>query len=279
MSSDTIRSSRRPLEFLENQGFGLPTVPVALALVSITVSELAVFYGLLEYALWGFLSTLLFCVLAPLRFSDDASALQTLALIPVFRLVNLGMPVFFDLTLYWLAFIYAPFLPAVYLIATSRPETAFSFGWIRALVALPLALPLSVALGVVEYTIINPVPLIPAWTNGNLLLVGFVMFGLVATVEELFFRGLLQPVLQHRVGRWSGLAIPSLLFGLMHSGYGVPHELLFAVVLGLLLGLVYEYVESLALVILIHGTIDVVLFAVVPYHRWLVPYVSGFVPL
>jgi membrane protease YdiL (CAAX protease family) len=53
--------------------------------------------------------------------------------------------------------------------------------------------------------------------------VGFVVFALAAAVgapiaEELYFRGLTQPVLQRYLGGAGGLAVTSVLFGFAHLG-------------------------------------------------------------
>lgn len=280
MHSDTHYRPHDIFTFLRNRGFGLPGLPVTIALLAVVGCEAAVFYGRVEYALWGYLLALVVCVLGPLRLEGDGRMLQALALVPVFRLVNLGMPVFSESTLYWLAMVYGPFIPAAYLITKSRSAGPLSFGGrpTRVLLLLPVVLPASAALGVAEYTLIRPDPLIPAWNGAMLLSVGVVMFGFVAVVEELLYRGVIQRVFEHQIGRWSGLLITSLLFGIMHSGYGVPHELLFATALGLLFGVVYDYTRSLLLVVLMHGTLDLFLFAVVPHHPWLVGYLFEFVP-
>lgn len=278
MPSDTIHRPFGVFEFLEERGIGLPTPVVMLTLCGIAASEVAIFYGYVEYALWGHFITLLLCVLGPLYFENDASVFQVLALVPVFRLVNLGMPVFFELTLYWLPFVYGPFIPAGYLVVKSQRSVNLSVGWIRALIALPVAIPLSAVLGVVEYSIIRPPPLVRTWSDGNLLFVGVVVFGFVAVVEELLYRGLIQRIFENQLGRWSGLVIASILFGLMHSSYGTVNELMFATSIGLLFGVIYDYVESFLLVVLMHGTLGFFLFAVVPFHPWLVPYLYQHIP-
>lgn len=277
MSFDAVR--RNPSEYLEKRGLNLTGVFVALLVLNIIGSETAVFYGALEHALWGYLVTLVLCVLGPLLVGRAAILFQALALVPVFRLVNLGMPAFFDTTLYWLPLIYGPFIPAGYLVATSRPETDLSIGGLRALLVAPIVLPLSAGLGVVEYALLAPAPLVSGWSVGNLLLIGAVMFGFVAVVEELLYRGIIQRAFADRVGRGPGIVVASVLFGFMHSGYGVPEEILLATAIGVCFGLVYEYTRSLVLVVLMHGTLNLFLFAVVPYHEWLVEYVFQYIPV
>ena len=68
--------------------------------------------------------------------------------------------------------------------------------------------------------------------------------------EELFFRGIMQPVF--------GLYVTSLAFGLLHYPMNrrmVPWTVI-AIILGFLLGVVYQATESLLVVILAHGLIN-----------------------
>lgn len=278
MPSDTRITRRGVADALGASRVNLPSLPVFLALLGIGASEAAVFYGYAEYALWGNLLTLVYCTLAPVRFRDDASLFQALVLLPVFRLVNLGMPVFFELTIYWLPMVYAPFIPAAYIVARSQPSVRLSVGHRGSWLVLPVAVAASAVLGIVEYAVISPQALVPAWDTANLLLAAIVVFSFVAVVEELLYRGIVQRVFQHRLGRWSGLVVASLLFGLVHSGYGIHQELLFAAAVGFLFGLVYDYTESFPLVVLMHGVLNFVLFVVVPYHPWLVPALYEYLP-
>jgi membrane protease YdiL (CAAX protease family) len=91
-----------------------------------------------------------------------------------------------------------------------------------------------------------------------------VMVCFVGFVEEYLFRGILQGTLQQELGRWPGIVLASAVFGLMHSGYGVPAELLFAGVIGFVFGVLYDYLDSLVFVTIVHGVLNVFLFAVYP---------------
>jgi len=235
-----------------------------LPTIGIVASELSLYFGSRSGALWGHVVTLLFCVIAPLWFSDHTSVLGALALVSVFRLVNLGMPVFFQLTVYWLPLIYGPLVPALLLVRRSYPDPEHELDWYWLLALGPLATALSVLLAEVEFSIIAPEALIPTWSPLQLLFLTVIMVGFVGFVEELLFRAILQPSLQTRVGRWPGLLLASAVFGLMHSSYGEPVEILFAGGIGLVFGLLYEQTGSVALVTVIHGMLNVFLFAVIP---------------
>ena len=270
MSSDTPTPSTAVAR-IEALGLTVPGVTIALPAALILVSEVALYLGAEQFALWSHVLTLLVCTLGPLRFDDPNAEMQILALFPVFRLVNLGMPVFVDMTVYWFPLIYGPLIPASYLLAGGRDDVSLVAGWKTAAKWLPIALPASVAMGTVEYAIIRPEALVPELSVQYLLVISVVMFGFVGFVEELLFRGVLQRSLQHSLDRTTGLVIASVLFGLMHSGYGNPAELAFATTIGAVYGVVYDYTDSLVLVTVLHGALNVTLFALVPLRPDLFP--------
>lgn len=239
----------------------VPSGTVLVPLAAILVAEGLLFFGYTWYSLWAHLATLLLTTLAPLRYETETPTLRAFALVPLFRLVNLGMPVFFQLTVYWFPLIYGPLVPALYMLVRGQQPVDPDLRWKRATL---LFAPLALLLAEVEYAIIRPEALIPAWTPTQLGLITVVMVGFVGLVEELLFRGVLQRTLQSRLGRWTGLALASAVFGLMHSGYNVPAELAFAGAIGFVFGLIYDWTDSIALVTVIHGLLNVFLFAVIP---------------
>lgn len=238
---------------------------IVVPVTGIATSETLLYFGFTNYALWSHVLTLLICTLAPLRRSEEINTYAAFALVPLFRLVNLGMPVFFELTVLWFPLIYGPLIPALYLLARRQDLVDPDVDRTRAAVLFVLlAIPLSVLLAEVEFRILEPEALIPVWNLTQLALITVVMVGFVGFVEELLFRGVLQRRLQSRLGRWSGLALTSVIFGLMHSGYSLPAEIAFATGIGVLLGLIYDWTDSIALVSVIHGVLNVFLFAVIP---------------
>lgn len=236
---------------------------VLLPALLITFSELALLYDRIDLALWGHFLTLLGCVFAPLVL-DDEPMLQAFALVPVFRLINLGMPVFVELTIYWLPLVYGPLFPAIYVVATRSDTPAILERPRRAALGLLPAIALGALLAELEYAVIRPDALVPAWTPANVAVVVVVMFVFVGAVEELLYRGILQPPLQRRVGRAGGILVASALYGMMHAAYGSPAEIVLATGIGALLGVIYDVTESMTLVTVIHGSLNVFLFAVIP---------------
>ena len=243
-----------------------PFFDIVLPTVGVVASEIFLFYEFTAFALWGYFLTLIVCVFIPLYRSAEAELLQMFALLPLFRLVNLGMPVFSELTLFWFPLVYAPVLPAVYLVIRAQPHLRPRFNSRAFGLLLVPTLIVSAFLGEVEWLIIAPEALITEWSLTQLLLMTVVMIGFVGFIEELLFRGVLQTGLKAYFGQWGSILFVSALFGLMHSGYGSGLQLLFAGCLGLLYGATYEYTDSLLLVTVMHGVLNVFLFAVVPIY-------------
>lgn len=97
-----------------------------------------------------------------------------------------------------------------------------------------------------------------------LYLIGVTLL-LTAPAEELLFRGLVQGLFRRAYGLIPGVVVASLLFGVVHwvalsgSGSRLTYVAV-ATVLGLVLGVLYEKTENLAVPILVHGFYNTILF-------------------
>lgn len=191
-----------------------------------------------------------------------ASVLGACSLLLVFRLVSLTMPTFVDLTLYWLPLVYLPFLPAA--LYASRAFGGVSLH-IRSdrMMLVPAVTSLStVALALVAYGYVPPLNLLPETTTAGLAVLSVVLL-LVATVEELLFRELLQSTVSNRMGVPTGIVVSSLVFATMHQ-YTAPHAVVFAFSAGLLYAILFEWTESILPPIGAHGLMNLLLFVILP---------------
>lgn len=80
--------------------------------------------------------------------------------------------------------------------------------------------------------------------SGHGLGVGFVVFGVLAAVgapiaEEIFFRGLTQPVAQRYLGGWGGLVVTSVAFGFAHLGSNPVEAVVPLAWFGAVVGMLY----------------------------------------
>jgi len=241
---------------------GVPTLAIIFA-------ELMIFGGRLKEA--SIVYTLLLLTLsfstAVTKKQEIRKIHQAFLLLPIFRLVNLSMPIFFKVNLYSFIFIYAPLAMSV-IIATAHQDSIFEKKkdtlkkmWIY----LPLSIIAGLAFGEAEYLLIGSRALIPDLSQVNLLSLILIMVFIVALVEELIFRAVLQTRLAEFLGPAGGIFLASLLFGVMHSSYGTYYEMAYTFLVGCFLGYSFYKTRSLPFVIMIHGSMNVFLFGILPY--------------
>ena len=88
----------------------------------------------------------------------------------------------------------------------------------------------------------------------------------VGLVEELIFRSILQTRLEKALNVREALIITSLLFGLMHSGYGTFYEIFYTGFVGFIIGVAFYKTKSLPFVAALHGFANVFLFGILPHY-------------
>jgi len=230
----------------------------------ILLAELLIFLGKPNAAMPIHALNLILLILSSIYINNRIY--PALMLMPLFRLLNVAMPVFFDLTLYSYSMVYAPMFIPIYFIMkdgfVGRTEAGLTFKgfWFY----LPLAISVGFALGWGEYNVIHPQLLTPGANIKDVLILIVTMIFFVGIVEEFIFRSSLQTVLEERLGSITGLLLASVIFGFMHSGYRLPLELLYVSFAGVIFGLLFWLTKSLPIISLAHGVTNISLFLVVP---------------
>ena len=194
------------------------------------------------------------------------SVLQSLLLPLQMRIINLAMPQFFTITLLWYPLVYGVMYISIYYITQHQNITSKEIGihlrhWY---IYFPAALLIGIAMAMLEFQILRPTPLILDLKLPNLLLISMVMFVFVGAVEELIFRSILLTRLEKTFGMFKSLFLSSLLFGIMHSGYGLISEVVFATFFGFVMGFIFQRTRSFPFILLIHGTANVLLYGILP---------------
>jgi len=243
-----------------------PLIPISL----IFIGELFIFVGYTEAGIIVHGLNLIFTILCVALYEDRAYL--ALILIPLFRLLNISMPVFFSLTLYTFALIYAPMLIPINLVWRSGKFSNVELGLKgkNQSFYLPVAVGLGLILGWIEYSILHPEVLVPDLSLVNIITLSIIMIFFVGFIEEFVFRSTLQTVLEERLGTITGLVIASLVFGIMHSGYRLPQEILFVSFGGLVFGILFKKSRSLAVASLAHGVTNISLFLISPIDPLLI---------
>lgn len=248
---------------------------VALPLFLVSLAELLIFVGRLRAAMM--LHALNVVLLTLIAIYNEDRIFPVMLLLPLFRLLNAAMPVFFSLTLYSYPLVYAPMFLPIYLIMKERmlslQEAGMTFKdfWLF----LPLAVAVGLALGWGEYNVLRPGLILPDVSIKSVVILSLTMIIFVGVVEEFVFRSALQTILEEKMGSKAGLVITSIVFGLMHSGYRMPSELFYVCFAGLVFGLLFWFSRSLPMIALAHGTTNLSLFLVTPLYPWAVGYLAG----
>jgi membrane protease YdiL (CAAX protease family) len=199
---------------------------------------------------------------------DRVELLEVLALVSLLRVVNLSFTLIPTTTLYWLVAIYGVmFIPIISVVAhrkLSRHDLGLT-GGPQLMYLIPFGALVGVALALIEYHILANPALIPAYSLVWLVELSVVMIFVVALVEGLLFRALLQPELVQRSGPIVGILITSIIFGAMQSGFANYYELLFAFGVGILFGVAYYKTKNLPFVITMQAVNNILLFGVLPF--------------
>ena len=242
---------------------------IIFPILCITLAELLIYVGHIKASVWVHITTIVMLSLSTIFIKNrEISRIhQSLMMLPILRLVNLSMPIFFDLTLYSYVFIYGPLLIPIIIIARSqhftRAEMGLTFNkfWTYTLLSIPLGF----LLGLGEYLTIRAGYMIPNLSLLSVLELTFVMVFFVGFIEEIIFRSFIQTRLEEVLGLRKGMIIASLLFGLMHSGYGTPFEMFYTGFVGLFIGSAFQKTRSLPFVGILHGFVNVFLFGIIPH--------------
>jgi uncharacterized protein len=283
-SLNTVTEFPSEMEFrLSRMNAHLPLVlPIAVPMAMILIGELFFFIGNLDACVIVHLLNILICVMAPIFLRENPLLWQSFSLVSILRVMNLGMPRFATLTLYWMPLVYAPvILVAFYMIRDEsrglkdyfRDLKAFftvspkKYGW--KIYYLPIGIALALLLANIEFKVlsltISDLRMIPDLSFLNLGLLFGVMVFFVGLGEEFVFRYILQTRLEGAVGVISAILISSVAFAAMHSGYHSIPYLLYVFCVALVLGVLFYRTKSLAVVALIHGTLNFFLFSFLPF--------------
>ena len=197
---------------------------------------------------------------------ETKNVLQSLLLPLQIRIINLAMPQFFTITLLSFPLVYGVIFISIYYVCRQQNITAQEIGidFRRWYIYLPAALLIGTAMAMLEFQILHPGPLIMNLKLQNILLISMVMFFFVGSVEELIFRSILITRFEKVFGSIKALILSSVLFGIMHTGYGLISEVLFATFFGFVLGFIFQKTRSFPSILVIHGTANVLLFGILP---------------
>jgi membrane protease YdiL (CAAX protease family) len=193
--------------------------------------------------------------------------LRSMMILPMIRILGLTIPLMQIPTLYWFPIIAVPLFAAVYTIMKSQGITRKHVGliWgnkkIQFLVALT-----GILLGTIEYTILQPKPLIAVFDPLTLITGSIILIISTGFAEELLFRGILQKNAENVFGMAIGLLYTALLFTALHIGWNSFQDLIFVFSVAIFYGIVFQKTRSIVGVTLSHGISNTFLFLIIPFY-------------
>jgi uncharacterized protein len=252
---DSTRS--RGVRVLLSAGLGIPYLVFALPTGNFRVA-----FAIFVFALPLLLATSLeYAPLSAKVGAQDAVALAVLVAVYMLRLLAgawpyhelAALPKLFvaDITLY--LYVVVRKLEGIgYSFMVSRD--ALVIGLREWIYFLPFGIGLGFAIGFIHFH--ARMPALMGVATGVLA-----TFLLVAIPEELFFRGILQNLLETRVGRNAALMVTAILFGLAHFNKGATFNwryVLLAAIAGIFYGRAWRARRQLLASVITHTAVDVV---------------------
>lgn len=218
-------------------------------------------------------SAMLFGLLADATYAWNTShyaLFLVLMLVPLTRMVSMVLPLEAREPIYWYVFISVPLFIATGLIRNTLQRG----GWLSSLIPGKRLYQFLVAIvgmcaGILLYLLDPRPPIIeqPSWEQT--LIAAMILLICTGVLEEMIFRGTIQPIVVDKLGR-SGIIYVALLYTVLHPG---THSL---VTTGLvfLTALFWSWVvmktHSLLGVILSHGLLNILVYLLLPL-LWAMP--------
>lgn len=191
--------------------------------------------------------------------------LLALTLPSLVRILSLSMPLEDIHLAYWYAIIAFPVVMAAFLVARtiglSRRDIGLSMGFIPFQLLIATS---GVGLGVTEYLILRPEPLIETLRWQTVLVPALTLMVGTGFSEELLFRGVMQSASRDALGKASIFYV-SAVFAVLHIGHRSALDVVFVFGVGLLFAWVVAKGGSILGVSLAHGLTNICLYLVVPF--------------
>ena len=188
-----------------------------------------------------------------------------LTVAPFIRLLSLSLPLSSLPQAAWYPAVAVPLLLGAFYvvrqIGVPRRELGLTSGHLPTQLMLA---GLGLGLGVMEYAILRPEPMLARYDLAAVALGALSLAVFTGFNEEFIFRGLLQSTSRPVLGKVDLLYV-SLLFGVLHIGYLSLLDVVFVSAVGLLFAYLVRWGGSILGVTLAHSLTNIMLFIVMPY--------------
>lgn len=236
-------------------------------LLAITVAEAVTVLGdpLAGIILFAIIMAATLVVPALMNNYHNSRLVLSLALVPLVRIVSLAMPVADLPQIWWFPVMYLPlFLAAIlltFILSLRLKEIGFNFRAFRLNLLIAAS---GVVLGITEYLILRPEPMVAELTWQAAFVPALILLLTTGLVEEMIFRGVMQKTAVEMFGRW-GIVYVSYIFAILHLGFLSVLDVVFVLAASLYFGWVVHKTGSLFGVVVAHGITNIVLFIIAPH--------------
>jgi membrane protease YdiL (CAAX protease family) len=189
---------------------------------------------------------------------------MALGLVPLIRIVSLSMPLSEVPLVYWYLIMAVPLVLGVLAVASVLKMKPSDLGIIVGKVGLQILAALSgVVIGLVDYVILKPEPLVEVLTLRSVVVPALVLLVGTGLVEELAFRGVIQRAAE-TVGAWGWIYVAVISSVLQIGHHSILHWVL-ALGMALLYGWIVKRTGSIVGVSLSHGIVNICLYLLFPF--------------
>jgi len=189
----------------------------------------------------------------------------SLSLAPLIRVISLSVPLASFPRYAWYIVVNVPVLVAALALMRVRgigfKDAGVKLGKPRDVAWIALT---GIPLGFIDYLILRPESIATGLSFSGVLLLALGLGLSTGFVEELIFRGLMQPKAVEVFGERRGLVAVAAVFASLHIGWLSPLDLVFVFSVGLFYGFMTLRTGNIIGVTLSHGLTNVVLFLIAP---------------
>jgi hypothetical protein len=192
-----------------------------------------------------------------------------LTLAPLIRILYLSLPLnVFPLT-YWYAVVSFPLLVGAVVVAQingyRRKEIGLGWGNKNLLFHLLFGLT-GLPLGLIEYLILRPEPLVPVLSLPDVFLPALILLVCTGFAEEFIFRGIMQKAASDLLGQKTALILVGFIFAILHVTHLSVIDVVFVFGVAVFFSTVVRRTGSLIGVTLAHGLTNIALYLILPFY-------------
>lgn len=200
---------------------------------------------------------------------DLAHLLMAIGIAPLIRIISLSTPLSSFSYIYWFLILSIPLFSGILVLRAIQGLSEEALGLVFDIRKLHWEGGIAIAgipLGVLEYYILKPEPILEDPSLQSIIAPILIMIICTGLVEELVFRGLIQHNAEKVFGLWVGILITSVTFGFLHTGNLNPMSVVFAFAVGFLFSVVKIRTKSIIGISLSHGILNCTLFLISPLY-------------